>query len=1439
MTDVEIERLIVRIVGDATEYQKMLIDSIQHTDEAVTHIESATKRIEGFGESVAGFGRQALGALAMFGVATSLEGAFEKYEAFENQQIKLKAVIEMNGRAAEGAVEEYTKFAEATAQVSMSTKGQILDLVKQAETMGKTGEAAQNLVKQSMELAAAADIDPQMAMRLTAALESGNKEMISRMSRMIPALRLIQDDTERAAKAQQMMTSGTKILAEQAGAAGGQLQKMHASLAVLGVEVGGIVAHAIQPLIAGITSAANWFKNLDPIIRQVTVSILLLLGALAALPQALNLVYSAWNALISSFTSIGAVVSFLFTPMGIALAVIAAGLAIVGVAVHAVVESLGGWGVVWSKVKDSAMEAWAWIKDQFNDFKTWAKPVWDNFLIQVKQVWDSIKSKAGEAWQYLQVQGQKFMDWIHPALDILRAVFVVSWEAIKDGAATTWAYIQDNAVPAWNSIQNAVVKTTDRIKELWSISIGWVSEFVDKHRALTAAMAAIAASAVILYGAYQLVSFGVAQIIAGYLAMGGAKVTAIALWLAEVAAIAAWKLIVLTAIGVGAIFLAQLYFWNAILTLDNIALVMWAIGFATVAVAQASWAVVGVLAIGVAWLWEQAVLAAIIAQVAWNSGIVLSSIAAGALAIWTGISTAAIWLWNTAVAAGAALGAGFGAAAVAGTAALTTFSLSTVLANIGTWILNTSLAIMNIELGGVPIIIGVVVVAMGALAAILLGAAAAALALSGTFALIIVATTVVVSLFGMLVIAATGIWNFLVDINQTIEEMPNGPVRTIIALFGEWWDILQDVVRAAKVDMPLAWQIVKAAAKLALEEVKALLPPLWEYIKTGFDGMWEITGIIAQIKWKTTIAALREKLYELPKDMGKAFDAAWEYIKVKAVIALGGLSKDEEKAANAAFDAATDVGENDIESLKKQLDEAKKRLRDNLSKFPDVPQDNDAIKAARAEVDRLRSLIPEAELKSSKWFRDLEALKKKAEDDGKGLGASFNKGVAKEIGKLDFVAYGSAEAIHRINQYKEMLLGEGPEKKGTKHKVEGNLASQVKGAEDAAKNANIDLKDPKNAELRKWIDDSNKKMSELPNLDINAPKIEAPKLPEVQVKGFNWPPYPKWEWPKLPDEIKNQLNVQVNGEKSKSNVEDILLQIERAVKSTRDISKVIAQGVNKEGSDNLGLATGGLVDNSQITHLSQGGPVDNSVTSYLENGGDTVTNNVFKPKGTDTVPAMLTPNEFVVNKEATAKNLPLLMQINDNRLPSIGKLDYDGLQVSKPELPKTMYQSPNIPEIKSIIAERKAEGGVVGGVNPQIPSNSIEIPDYTSKLQVQKSSIPGVDALVDALHRFRWPPYPQWKWPELPKGFVGNNQPNPVVIREPVTKREDKEKDKFVGPSKEERPSTLAVDNRQWYIQSELQSLLVNSANGILASLVRMEKKAGGAIGSDDSLLDD
>jgi hypothetical protein len=56
-----------------------------------------------------------------------------------------------------------------------------------------------------------------------------------------------------------------------------------------------------------------------------------------------------------------------------------------------------------------------------------------------------------------------------------------------------------------------------------------------------------------------------------------------------------------------------------------------------------------------------------------------------------------------------------------------------------------------------------------------------------------------------------------------------------------------------------------------------------------------------------------------------------------------------------------------------------------------------------------------------------------------------------------------------------------------------------------------------------------------------------------------------------------------------------------------------------------------------VTHYNSGGQVAYASNGQLIN---------FQPKGTDTVPAMLTPGEFVINKKSTSKHLDLLRSIN-------------------------------------------------------------------------------------------------------------------------------------------------------------------------------------------------
>jgi hypothetical protein len=76
----------------------------------------------------------------------------------------------------------------------------------------------------------------------------------------------------------------------------------------------------------------------------------------------------------------------------------------------------------------------------------------------------------------------------------------------------------------------------------------------------------------------------------------------------------------------------------------------------------------------------------------------------------------------------------------------------------------------------------------------------------------------------------------------------------------------------------------------------------------------------------------------------------------------------------------------------------------------------------------------------------------------------------------------------------------------------------------------------------------------------------------------------------------------------------------------------------------------------------EGGPGAVNIPQRLARGGVVYANDGalvgFQSRGTDTIPAMLTPGEFVVNRRSAQNNLPLLQAINSGLYNKGGKVSY-------------------------------------------------------------------------------------------------------------------------------------------------------------------------------------
>ena len=153
--------------------------------------------------------------------------------------------------------------------------------------------------------------------------------------------------------------------------------------------------------------------------------------------------------------------------------------------------------------------------------------------------------------------------------------------------------------------------------------------------------------------------------------------------------------------------------------------------------------------------------------------------------------------------------------------------------------------------------------------------------------------------------------------------------------------------------------------------------------------------------------------------------------------------------------------------------------------------------------------------------------------------------------------------------------------------------------------------------------------------------------------------------------------------------------------------------------DQLGLD---IVNNLDQAKLEQTVTKNKGGLIYASNG--TLVN--FRPKGTDTIPAMLTPGEFVINRNSTQKYRPVLEAINNGNYNRGGIVNY---------LNKGGY----IPEYKFI-------GGLMGSAGSAIPS--FDFTKYLNSLvgSISSSITEAFDKAVSSL-----------KQPNNAAGGVSNN----------------------------------------------------------------------------------
>lgn len=398
---------------------------------------------------------------------------------------------------------------------------------------------------------------------------------------------------------------------------------------------------------------------------------------------------------------------------------------------------------------------------------------------------------------------------------------------------------------------------------------------------------------------------------------------------------------------------------------------------------------------------------------------------------WWVISTAATWAWSLAVLAAKGVVALFNLALLATNTQLAIetamavgaaggwipYIVGIVGAKAATWLLNVALTAKNLLLAGIPIVVGAVVLAFTAFVGIITAATSGVFALvAGLLALVVMAgiATGAFFLIGVPILAAVLTTTQLYDLFASTPELL-GPLSSISKVFMEWVGILKDVVKAAQVDLPLAWELLKAGFWLAVAEVKSLWPPLWAFIQEGFSILWDTIKVIGMSNLKLAPLALVAGFAIAVDSVLDILGKLWKFMKVGFEAALDVTGQIKMPSVQDVKDFVAGIGkelkavpEKELEIQKEALANAQKRLADASKNFK--AEDSPEVLAARAEVERIRGVVN-------------QKVQDQAKNAGGQVGQAFNKGVKEHIQKLDLVLAGSAESLSRIAAYREHLAG--------------------------------------------------------------------------------------------------------------------------------------------------------------------------------------------------------------------------------------------------------------------------------------------------------------------------------------------------------------------------------------------------------------------------------
>jgi len=459
MNEVELQRMMVRLVGDGSSYQRMLKDASTATKETSGTLQVASRRVNALGISLRGYGMQmaAVGAGAVGvsqGFATALR-AIDLAGTAERQEVAFQTMMR--------SADKGTQLMKDIQAMAASTPLNTADLVESSKMLQQFGIQGEKTIP---------------IMRMLGDVTGGDAQLLLQMSRafgqMASTGRLMGGDLF------QMINAGFNPLEEIS-------RKTGVSMAVLKqrMEKGQISVKMVIDAFKSATSAGGRFHNgmenasktlkglfstlqddVDASLREIGKSLIENLNLkemtkeVSRLAQRFNEWFSSLDkgtkAAIFTFIGMLAVVALLtaaffilkgvitaaFGGLNIIAAVVITSLVGAAAAGTALVMSLGGIAGAWAVIKKAALDAWEWLLPVRRALLS----LWEQIQRSATLLWETIKTAAVNAWN--SIAGGASVSWDEIRGYMLDAIIAAEFALanFEEVASVTWTAIQLGAV---------------------------------------------------------------------------------------------------------------------------------------------------------------------------------------------------------------------------------------------------------------------------------------------------------------------------------------------------------------------------------------------------------------------------------------------------------------------------------------------------------------------------------------------------------------------------------------------------------------------------------------------------------------------------------------------------------------------------------------------------------------------------------------------------------------------------------------------------------------------------------------------------------------------------------------------------------------------------------------------------------------------------------